>query len=820
MTTEQTKLMVLGIILSLTLLLSINVYGTVYNIFYLNAKITCETPKVILQSGTAGTCTIYTNNTSAKVSVKAPLPVTYDPSWWSVNYNYRRRVAVTNNAASTLSSGYSILLVMDTASLVSSGKMRPDGNDLRVVYWNGTAWAELDRHVIDVNTAFTKIWFMTQADISSENVDNNYYLYYGYPDAINPPSNKSNIYVFYDDFSTDTLSSYQIGRWLSLHGSSGYANPTYDVTNKRVNFDTGDNIVTGFRHGIIGTNLYAEMKVRWENSYPFDTTVGIGMRWTAANSYYVGHVAHGYYTSPAIALNSRTNYLVTPPSNTYFPKDGTWHKLAFAVWGNNLKLWLDDATYLCTTNSAITGSGEVVFEVAQIKGSLDDFLVRRYIEPEPSISLGQECQKGLNNWWNTNYKYRRQVTITAGSAGVPSGYTVSVTLNHTDLVTAGKSLASGNDLRVLHRTGSFWSELDLDIINVNSASTQVWFKTQATISASGSDNNYYIYYGNPSAGSPPANRDNIYVFWDDFESGNLGKWSIQSGIWTVATDQRVSGTYSLKATSGNDAWIKPNVSISEKNVLIESYWRSTSSGLDFAQALRVQPGTSKNWFETNVEGSGGWDIAKMVNDVWSEIIINGGSYSANIWYKVTFIVVGETQAKVLVDDVQVTPASGWANIGTDFTAPGTIALRAWIVGTGAWVDNVKVRKYVNPEPTVNTGTEETTTYDYVLKVKNNQVVDAWKVNLRVYNSLNISRISGAKISFHDGTTSDQIIINGGVIMQSEGPRYDLLGSVTIYISISDLQATASGSSYLYVHLKILTPNTSIYILYTITFEIT
>jgi hypothetical protein len=111
------------------------------------------------------------------------------------------------------------------------------------------------------------------------------------------------------------------------------------------------------------------------------------------------------------------------------------------------------------------------------------------------------------------------------------------------------------------------------------------------------------------------------------------------------------------------------------------------------------------------------------------------------------------------------------------------------------------------------------TYDYVLKVVN-QVADNWTVNLKVCNTSNIDRLSNATISFHDGSTSDQIIISDGVITQPEGPQYNLTGNATIYISISNLQAINSEKSYLYVYLKILVPNTSTYNLFVIAFEIT
>jgi hypothetical protein len=110
---------------------------------------------------------------------------------------------------------------------------------------------------------------------------------------------------------------------------------------------------------------------------------------------------------------------------------------------------------------------------------------------------------------------------------------------------------------------------------------------------------------------------------------------------------------------------------------------------------------------------------------------------------------------------------------------------------------------------------------YVLNVVN-QLANAWNVTLQVYSSSNIARLSNATIGFHDGTSSNQIVVNGGSIVQSQGALYNLLGGsgTTIYITMSNLLANATGASYLYVYLKILTPNTSTFLLYAITFAIT
>jgi len=125
------------------------------------------------------------------------------------------------------------------------------------------------------------------------------------------------------------------------------------------------------------------------------------------------------------------------------------------------------------------------------------------------------------------------------------------------------------------------------------------------------------------------------------------------------------------------------------------------------------------------------------------------------------------------------------------------------------------------EASIKIRTKNMPTYDYVLRAVN-QVTSAWNVSLQVSNSSDIYRLSNATISFHDGTSSNQITIRDGNITQQQGSLYNLPGGAgsTTYISISNLLANATGASYLFTYLQIMTPNTTTRIFYTITFEIT
>ena len=148
-----------------------------------------------------------------------------------------------------------------------------------------------------------------------------------------------------------------------------------------------------------------------------------------------------------------------------------------------------------------------------------------------------------DEWWDDTYLKRKKITITAGTEQIPSGYSVSVTLDHADMVSEGSARADGDDVRVAYWNGTTWAELDRAVDPLsswNDASTQIWFKSQATIIASSSDDNYYIYYDKPSASNPPDDWANIFMIGDDFNDGTL----------TSAMTTSTAGTASITETGG------------------------------------------------------------------------------------------------------------------------------------------------------------------------------------------------------------------------------------------------------------------------------
>ena len=125
---------------------------------------------------------------------------------------YKKPITITGRNGSTLID-YQVLLTIDTASLISAGKLNPDCGDIRFKDSGGSAipyWIESG-----INSNNTKIWVKVPNIPSSGNTT--IYMYYGNP-ALNSLSNGTTTFYFFDDFN-----NFDKTKWV-LDTSSGKAN--------------------------------------------------------------------------------------------------------------------------------------------------------------------------------------------------------------------------------------------------------------------------------------------------------------------------------------------------------------------------------------------------------------------------------------------------------------------------------------------------------------------------------------------------------------------------------------------------------------------
>ncbi|MBN2457626.1 DUF1080 domain-containing protein [Candidatus Woesearchaeota archaeon] len=167
--------------------------------------------------------------------------------------------------------------------------------------------------------------------------------------------------------------------------------------------------------------------------------------------------------------------------------------------------------------------------------------------PNEEIPLFSASQ----GWWDPAYGYRKKLTITNNDAEeLKANYTINFTINTTGLVTGSKMLADCDDLRIVWDKGLQSVELDRIVSSCNGEATEVLFALQEGIISSGSDSNYYIYYGRADASNPPDDPGEVYLVYDDFESYALG--SAPGNGWTDDPEY-TTNNWQVVDDSGNNA---------------------------------------------------------------------------------------------------------------------------------------------------------------------------------------------------------------------------------------------------------------------------
>ena len=318
------------------------------------------------------------------------------PSWWNSNYAHRRQITVTNNTGSTLNSGYATWATVDTATLIDDTKMLSSGDDLRILYWNGTTNVELDRHIRYLDTSTSEIYFKTQANISGSGTDNNYFIYYGYAGAGSPPANGSNIYEYWTDFSDLT-------GWSTLYG-------TATASGGAANLQSGSEIYRDA--GYLGNtyNKVFEQRVKIDVASARASWWGIQMAPPSTSWYCGNQCCDGSYDGYRdLALFSsvendvdQTNLRgLTGDANgdedrTSTSAPGTDYNVYSEKWNQAGVTYMVNRSQQGTSSRDVnTSSYNVFFQIWNYSDSGDDlqvdwYLSRPYVSPEPSSALDTE----------------------------------------------------------------------------------------------------------------------------------------------------------------------------------------------------------------------------------------------------------------------------------------------------------------------------------------------------------------------------------------------------------------------------------------------
>ncbi len=155
------------------------------------------------------TVTVTRDGTASNASFGWQVIEWAGPTWWDGDYQFRQRIDVTADSVAA-PGGYTVPLTFDHAALVNTGLSLANGNDVRVIRWDGSAWTELDRILDDDsawNQASTSLLFRTVDPIAADAADT-YWLYYGHASAAAPPVDPEAVYLLHENFDAGNMGDF------------------------------------------------------------------------------------------------------------------------------------------------------------------------------------------------------------------------------------------------------------------------------------------------------------------------------------------------------------------------------------------------------------------------------------------------------------------------------------------------------------------------------------------------------------------------------------------------------------------------------------
>jgi hypothetical protein len=203
----------------------------------------------------------------------------------------------------------------------------------------------------------------------------------------------------------------------------------------------------------------------------------------------------------------------------------------------------------------------------------------------------------LDPWWESDWKYRRQINITNNNASqvLKAGYTINLTFDHSSLVSANKSDAYGNDIRIDYKLPN-GTHIPLNWFNTtafNTTTTKIWFKTVEDISPSGTDGNYSLFYGNPSADPPQISESGL---WNPPADGNtVLLYRFNEGSGTTVIDEKDTYNASWSGT--------PKYNSTYRKYGLYSAGSFSNSNYASRSGVSVSKGTVEAWIYPTVAPS-------------------------------------------------------------------------------------------------------------------------------------------------------------------------------------------------------------------------
>jgi hypothetical protein len=281
-------------------------------------------------------------------------------------------------------------------------------------------------------------------------------------------------------------------------------------------------------------------------------------------------------------------------------------------------------------------------------------------------------------WWDSAYAEKRNITILNNmpSTGMAVGYPVhlhydsNTTPTAEELYNASLSTPKCNDLRIVANDAT---ELDRVVQNCSSTAIDIWFRSQVSVPGGTSDNtSHQLYYGNASAGAPPADPNQVWYPYREADTTYL--YFLQEGGGSIAYDS--SG-------NGRNCSIDPSVHWSSSKygygLRFDRANYGDSRSLNCGAAIPLSAFTIEFWYKPDADDGG---------RIAGELAGGGNGGGGNNWLLQNF------EGRIRLDTWEC-PTCGAQEVRSDFSLRDARYVGRWNHIAVTFNGGNQVRFYIN-----------------------------------------------------------------------------------------------------------------------------
>lgn len=327
-------------------------------------------------------------------------------SWWDERFAHRLPLTVTTGPTAPYGgyAGYTVHGELDTASLVSAGRLRADCADLRVTRWDGQGWTELDRLVDGCGETSTQVRFALSHDLADDTADDTYWIHLDHPGAGPAPADPGAVHLFHDDFSgttpgqppagwTATGGDWQVvdedgERFLRLVASGGPTGPGGPGGGPGVGTPTIHLLQVD---GLEERDVRIEARLRVDLANDQQACVATRMRGGLAGDLRAGCVTRSGAQRDLELLRTVDGQTSVIAAAAGAWSDGVWQWLGLGSVADQHLLEHGRAPVLAAGDPPADGPGAVGLRASAHNRDLhvDEVIVRRAAPVEPAVDVGE-----------------------------------------------------------------------------------------------------------------------------------------------------------------------------------------------------------------------------------------------------------------------------------------------------------------------------------------------------------------------------------------------------------------------------------------------